>query len=41
VAGDPERATRRERQRDGISIDATTWAELCAAAIRVNAPLVV
>jgi uncharacterized oxidoreductase len=31
VPGDPERHARRERARDGIVVDATTWEELLAA----------
>ncbi|MCA0242288.1 MAG: malate/lactate/ureidoglycolate dehydrogenase [Proteobacteria bacterium] len=40
LPGDPERAWRRQRQADGIPIDATTWAQLGAAAAKlgVSAP---
>lgn len=37
IAGEPERAARLQRQRDGIAIDAGTWAELGKAAAKVNA----
>ena len=32
VAGDPERIARRERGRDGIPLNETTWGEICDAA---------
>ena len=38
VAGEPERATRRQRLAEGVPIDAATWAELVAAAARVGLP---
>lgn len=38
VAGDPERAARMQREREGICIDASTWAEISLAAAKVNAP---
>ena len=31
IAGDPERAARGQREKDGIEIDAQTWAEIVAA----------
>jgi hydroxycarboxylate dehydrogenase B len=31
IAGDPERAARGRREKDGIEIDAQTWAEIVAA----------
>lgn len=39
LAGDPERETRARREREGIVIDAQTWAELAAAADKVGARL--
>jgi len=36
LAGDPERAWRRERGAHGIPIDATTWAQLVHAAAQVG-----
>ena len=36
IAGEPERAARLARERDGIAIDDTTWAELQAAARKVG-----
>ncbi len=37
VAGDPERAARARREREGIRIDAGTWREIEAAAAKVRA----
>ena len=37
LAGEPERAARAQRERDGIVIDDTTWAEIEAAGRKVNA----
>lgn len=37
TAGEPERAARAERERTGIAIDDTTWAEIEAAAAKVRA----
>ena len=37
VAGDPERAARVRREREGIRIDAGTWAQFEAAAAKVGA----
>ncbi len=39
VAGDPERAARAQREREGITIDASTWGEITQAATKVNAPI--
>jgi len=36
LAGDPERAWRRERGAHGIPIDATTWTQIVEAAARVG-----
>lgn len=36
LAGEPERAARVARGRDGIDIDDNTWAELQAAGLKVN-----
>ena len=38
VAGEPERTMRASRLRDGIPVDAVTWAEIRAAAAAVGAP---
>jgi uncharacterized oxidoreductase len=32
VPGDPERLARERRAREGVEVDAVTWAELVAAA---------
>lgn len=40
IAGEPERAARAQREREGIAIDDTTWAELQAAATKVGAEFV-
>ena len=32
IAGDPERAKRRQRRAEGLQVDATTWEEILAAA---------
>ncbi len=37
LAGDPERAARQQREREGITIDATTWGELRQVGQRVGA----
>jgi uncharacterized oxidoreductase len=39
LAGEPERAARVARERNGIEIDDTTWAELQASAAKVGAAL--
>jgi hydroxycarboxylate dehydrogenase B len=31
LAGEPERAARKQREREGIAIDDTTWAEILGA----------
>jgi uncharacterized oxidoreductase len=36
IAGEPERAARVARERDGIVVDATTWAELESSATKVG-----
>jgi uncharacterized oxidoreductase len=36
VAGEPERQARKERERDGIVVDDTTWGEIQAAARKVG-----
>jgi uncharacterized oxidoreductase len=36
IAGDPERARRRERNADGIAVDATTWEEILGAAEKLK-----
>ncbi len=36
VAGDPERLSRAQRQRDGIPMNATTWEEITLAAQKVG-----
>jgi uncharacterized oxidoreductase len=36
IAGEPERAARSVRQRDGIEVDPATWAELQASAAKVG-----
>lgn len=36
IAGDPERETRAKRERDGISVDATTWQEIHAAGTKLG-----
>jgi hydroxycarboxylate dehydrogenase B len=36
VAGEPERAARQQRERDGIAIDSQTWQELIMAAQQVG-----
>ena len=38
LAGDPERKAREERRREGIAIDAATWAEIGTAAAKVGLP---
>jgi uncharacterized oxidoreductase len=39
VAGDPERASRRRREREGIEIPAATWQDLGTIAARYGVPL--
>jgi uncharacterized oxidoreductase len=38
IAGDPERARRRERLAAGIAVDTTTWEEILAAGEMVKLP---
>jgi uncharacterized oxidoreductase len=38
LAGEPERIARTARERDGIVIDDTTWAEIAAAADKARTP---
>jgi uncharacterized oxidoreductase len=37
LPGDPERAIKRQRERDGIPIDRRTWDQIMAAADAVGA----
>ena len=39
IAGEPERAARVARERDGIELDDTTWAEMVAAGKKVGVTL--
>ena len=39
IAGDPERAYRKQRQTDGIAVDAQTWQEIVAAGHKVGITL--
>ncbi len=39
IAGEPERAARRQRERDGIKIDHHTWQEITLAAGKVGVTL--
>jgi uncharacterized oxidoreductase len=39
IAGEPERAMRLQRERDGIEIDLQTWQEIAGAAGKVGASL--
>jgi hydroxycarboxylate dehydrogenase B len=36
IAGEPERAARGARERDGIVLDDATWAEIVAAGAKVG-----
>jgi uncharacterized oxidoreductase len=38
IAGDPERAKRKERLASGIRVDATTWEEILAAGEMLKLP---
>ncbi len=38
IAGEPERETAARRRRDGVAVDATTWAEIRAAAAKLKLP---
>ncbi|MES2243989.1 MAG: malate/lactate/ureidoglycolate dehydrogenase [Pseudomonadota bacterium] len=39
IAGDPERAYRLQRERDGITVDNQTWQEIVAAGAKVGVQL--
>ncbi|MDO8283681.1 MAG: Ldh family oxidoreductase, partial [Rhodoferax sp.] len=39
IAGDPERASRAQRQTDGIAVDALTWQEIVTAGHKVGVTL--
>ena len=39
IAGDPERAYRKQRQTEGIAVDAQTWQEIVAAGRKVGVTL--
>jgi uncharacterized oxidoreductase len=39
IAGDPERACRMQREREGIAVDAQTWKEIVAAGRKVGVTL--
>ena len=39
IAGDPERAARLKREREGIRVDAATWAEIEQSASKVKTSL--
>ena len=39
IAGEPERALRRQRERDGIEVDLTTWQEIVSAGAKVGVEL--
>jgi uncharacterized oxidoreductase len=39
LAGEPERAARATRMRDGVEVDDATWAEMVAAGAKVNLQL--
>ena len=39
IAGDPERAYRKQRQAEGIAVDAQTWQEIVAAGHKVGVTL--
>jgi len=36
IAGEPERAWRARREREGIPVDETTWQEILAAAEKLR-----
>jgi uncharacterized oxidoreductase len=36
IAGEPERETRARREKDGIPVDETTWAEIQAAGAKLK-----
>jgi len=39
IAGEPERQARKEREKSGITVDDTTWAEIVAAGAKVGATI--
>jgi uncharacterized oxidoreductase len=39
IAGEPERRARAQREREGITLDATTWREIVAAGAKVGVAL--
>ena len=39
IAGEPERAARLQRERDGIEVDIQTWQEIALAAAKVGATM--
>jgi uncharacterized oxidoreductase len=39
IAGEPEREARRQREKAGITVDDTTWAEIVAAGAKVGAAI--
>jgi uncharacterized oxidoreductase len=36
IAGEPERETRAQREREGVPVDAETWNEIRAAAVKLK-----
>jgi uncharacterized oxidoreductase len=36
IAGEPERETRAQREKEGVPVDAATWQEIHAAAAKVK-----
>ena len=36
IAGEPEREARVRREREGIAVDDSTWAEIVAAGAKVG-----
>ena len=36
VAGEPEREMRARRSAEGVPVDATTWSEILAAAVKLG-----
>jgi uncharacterized oxidoreductase len=39
IAGEPERAARRAREKDGIWVDQQTWTEIEQSAAKVGAKI--
>ena len=39
IPGEPERRTRRQREKEGIPVDEATWAEVAAAANKYRVPI--